>query len=45
MAAGEQARIGAEALQQFERVLDAGRSLVLKRRWNLQVLPISLSFF
>jgi hypothetical protein len=39
MPAREQARAGAKLLEQRDRVLDARRPLVVKRRWNLQIDP------
>ena len=36
MTAGEQARVGAELLEQQQRVLDGRRAFVAERCWDLQ---------
>jgi len=43
MAAGEQARLGTELLQQLERLVDARSALITERCWDLQSLLLSLS--
>jgi hypothetical protein len=44
VAAGQETRLGAQALQQLKRVIDARRALVLERCWYLhRVLPLSLT--